>query len=453
MIRKIVLAVSCLFAMSLFGSAFAVVVSTLYQAEVPVASHAPADWQKALAPALQQVLIKVTGNANVGQIGLVRNALAKAEGYVQSYNYASADNGRMMTVQVRFSPKAVNDLLQQAAQSLLSKDRPLTIVWLAVQNTGGAQPVALNDKNPVAVALQRDAGKLALPLLWPAMDLRDLSAITTNQIWSLDQAAAQAASQRYQADAVLLGKIAPMGKNNWQGQWLLLNGGANQSWQTQGNNPSMVATNTLSQLSRRVMAASASGTSNTLANIAGNKIAAVSPGGAASIPSSGVPIDVTLKVSGIHGLDDYSALVDYLRSLAAVSKLSVLQTQGDQLFIRIKVAGAKEMLIKELAEGSQLQPMPDSSGQYVFQQAPMEPPTLLYRWLGNKPSNRPATAPRRSASIAPRPSYPPVIHQYVVAENQRPVADEPGLVESYPMDDADNQYASHNNQVPIEVTP
>lgn len=467
MIRKTLFSICWLFAIGFTSTAFAVTMSTLYQAEVPVASHSAADWKKALAPALSQVLVKVSGNPNVAQNPALRAALSKAEKYVQSYNYAPATNGKGLSVQVRFSPKNINDLLQQASQPILSKNRALTIVWLAMQNANNAQAVALSDKHPIVIALKNEADKTGLPLIAPTLDLQDMSTINANQVLNLDQQAVTSASNRYQPEAILIGKILPAGNNRWQGQWVLLNnGGGNQTWQTQGNNPTATAVATLQQLRPNVTSTSTPNINNT-----DNAV----PGASTPAPSAGPSVDVTLKVSGINGLDDYTALVDYLRSLDVVSKLNVLQTQGDQLFIRLKVTAAKltdakDILIKEINAGNQLAPNPDSSGQYI-QESLTVPPIIMYRWLGNpmpdkQQGNRqtnmrrqsyaaPPVASPASPSSASRTgsSLPPVVDYSVPAQNGLPAQGGVGMAEAIPMDNANDQYMPQRDDVPAEVSP
>jgi Uncharacterized protein conserved in bacteria (DUF2066) len=85
-----------------------------YQAEVPIASHSAEDWTRTLPSALKQVLVKVSGNSKVMDIEVVKHALLKPDVFVQSYNYAPAETGgNGLILQVRFSPKAINNLLNQ----------------------------------------------------------------------------------------------------------------------------------------------------------------------------------------------------------------------------------------------------------------------------------------------------------------------------------------------------
>jgi hypothetical protein len=169
---------------------------------------------------------------------------------VQSYNYTSIDAGNSKTtlmLQARFSPKAINNLLQQAAQPVLAKERPLSVVWIAMANAPG-QMSLLNEENALLDNLQKEAEKMALPVLWPSMDLEDLQAISAQQVWDFAQEAAIRASQRYNAEAILLGTMEKMPNNSWQGKWLWIGPQGNQSWLTSGATANQAASNMLKQL-------------------------------------------------------------------------------------------------------------------------------------------------------------------------------------------------------------
>jgi len=375
MLKKI----SLLFCLLAIPTTFAVTISTLYQGELPVASHSSADWKKAVTPALEQVLIKVSGNPKIAQIDAIKRGMSKAADMVQSYNYVLPDANtgqKVLTMQVRFSPKLVNDLLQQGNQGILPKDRPLTLVWLAIINTPNQPPMALSDsKNIIVATMQNEATKAALPLLWPSMDMQDMSAISAVQIANLDQTMVQNASKRYQADGVLVGKIVKQSPTSWQGQWLWISDQGNQNWQTQGATPQQTAVAVLPQLSGAITAVlNSSGQSSrnddnnnvpnntpppqaNANNYSGsNVVPAVSTSAVQTMPTvamNNVPV-VVLQVIGVNGLDDYAGLMDYFHSLGTVTAVNVLQTQGDKLTVKLKISSTSDQLFKQISAGNKL---------------------------------------------------------------------------------------------------
>ncbi len=323
-----------LWALMLLALAVSVWADTLpnsYQSEVPVASHSPADWDKAVAPALQQVLTKMSGNPNIIQLDVVKRSLAKAGNFVQSYNYITGTTPGALSLQIRFSPKGVDDLLQTANQTGVSAKPPLTLVWLAVQDAKG-QPKILTDPNDATVAdFQQQANQNNVPLLWPTGDLQDISSVSANQVWQLDQTSVQQASQRYRADRILLGRIQQQVDGSWQGDWVVLSRQGNAQWQTQGH---------LAQTAAAVVA-----------KLAAGNLAETSAG----LPvSNAVAQQISMKVVGINGLNDYTALINYLRSLPSVADASTTQMQGDQVVLTVDLRTSQDALASEINQSGKL---------------------------------------------------------------------------------------------------
>src|SRR6185503_17532325 len=88
--------------------------------------YSPADWQKAIAPALQQVLVRVSGDPNIARNAIIRKAVAKPNSLVQSYNYVTNVGQKTLMLQVRFSPKAINNLLQNIDQRGLATNSDIS---------------------------------------------------------------------------------------------------------------------------------------------------------------------------------------------------------------------------------------------------------------------------------------------------------------------------------------
>jgi len=235
----------------------------LYQGQVPVASYSPEDWQKALVPALQQVLVKVSGNPNIAQVAAVRKAMAKPSPMVQTFAYidqADSTGKKALMLQVRFSPKAIDNLLQNA---------PVTP---AIKNTSIAA-----------------------------------SSATT---------------------------------------------------------PALMATQ-------------------------------------ATTPSS-----INMVISGVRGLQDYTALLDYVRHLEGVLEVNSKQTQGNRVLLVVKINSAMADLAKVIESGNKLvkEPMAGTANPAAL--------LLSYRWVadataGPADAGMPAVEPLvKAATVQPLPPSP-----------------------------------------------
>jgi hypothetical protein len=349
-------------------SASAAVVGTLYQGEVPVASYSQADWQKALTPALWQVLVKVTGNPKIAQAEGVRKAIGRPDALVQSYNYTTLDQAgkAVPTLQVRFSPKAVDAVLQKAGQKILPKDRPLTLVWLVMSNAQGQAQVLTDPKDPLVAGLQQQADALALPMLWPTLDASNVSPEFAADVANFNSNTITQASQQYQADNILVGSVSKAPNSpNWQVQWRWLAGVNASPWQTQGVTPN-VAVNAVTSSWVQQMAVAPT-------------VAATDPN-ASNTPNApdvaGQGSVVKMEVLGVRGLADYTALLDYLKSSSLVASIDTLQMNDTRLVLAVTLNGSRSAFVQALASNNRLESQMADFGNGVTESS-----TLRYRWV------------------------------------------------------------------------
>ncbi|MDF3054865.1 MAG: hypothetical protein K0Q74_772 [Gammaproteobacteria bacterium] len=283
----------------------------LYQATVSVASYSSADFKKGSTAALRQVFIAVSGNPNITSMASVQKALEKPDKFVQAYNYTAATVGGefQLSLSVRFSSKAVNRFLRSIDQRVLAIDgtpaldessqgntnvpseeypppsdessqntETLTfpaeqapvfeeslqntnvlsappieapiLVWLVERDAQGQLGI-LHDASHLAVAsMQTASQKQGVALLWPVMDLEDISALSPERIWQLDQVAVEQASRRYEVNDILVGRLQQNIHGKWQADWVWLKDGEVQkTMETEGDDVFAATTAILTALS------------------------------------------------------------------------------------------------------------------------------------------------------------------------------------------------------------
>lgn len=223
---KVVVSFVILTCFCLFCPAFSQVDDALYQGEAKVASHSSADWSKALQVAFRAVLIRVSGNPNIANVPAVRSALVKPDRFVQSYNYLGHEGA--LSVQIRFSPKLVSQLLKNAGQFhpvRAGPAKPLStppmLIWLVRENSQG-EPEALSRSDPVAVAFGRSAKAAGMVPVWPMMDFEDLTNVPAGVLWDQDVTVIRQNAKRYRLDTVVVGRLSGPSKYPTGVEWLLL---------------------------------------------------------------------------------------------------------------------------------------------------------------------------------------------------------------------------------------
>ncbi len=206
--------------------AFAEPVSGLYEAEVAVADQEASTRNAAARTGFGMVLVKVSGSTQVLQNSLVSAALAEGPSQLQQFYFRRSelpprDNAAApeLLLHMSFAPAAVLDILRRAGEPQLSPNRPGTLLWLALDD--GAGPRILNPETDGTVVgwLRMDGTRRGVPLMFPALDLEDSLAVSAEQVAALDASVLLPASQRYGADAIVIGRLVRASDGQWAGEW------------------------------------------------------------------------------------------------------------------------------------------------------------------------------------------------------------------------------------------
>lgn len=394
----------CLTVMFCAGSLFATVnfaatVAGLYQAKVPVGSQNASQRAEAVALALQQVFIKVSGNSNVIKISGIRRSLRRASAYLQAYSYVDgklANDSTALFLQAQFNPQSVNHLLLKNNETLWGENRPLVLVWLAYApantdnllsaggdaNSGMVSDAgveghisALGDTSMESNAadngvtanftpgkteksaqwlLARDARHRGLPVIFPILDLMDLQTISATNVWNGNVPVIKSASVRYHSDMVLAGRIAQNARGQWRAHWILTSSGA-EGMQTSWDDHAAA----LPQL--------IAGSVNKLTDILAARYGV-------SVDQS-VEGHVQLTVVNINNLADYASVNRYLQSLTSVRQVNIIEIKSNAMVFDVQAVGGKAALERALSLNHRLMVVPAMATNNAVDNR------LTYQWI------------------------------------------------------------------------
>ena len=200
------------------GAAAAVEVPTLYTAEVPFDREAEDPRGDAYQAALVEILMRVSGSALANNEEAVAELFPNPAAYVTQFRPGTED-----TLWISFDGQAIERVLRNSGQTVWGADRPLTLVWLAVDwGQGTREIIAADDpertqhesrsidrNRMVRERLLEIAERRGLPLAFPLLDTTDLQSVTFTDIWGGFDEAVIAASERYDASSILIGRLRP----------------------------------------------------------------------------------------------------------------------------------------------------------------------------------------------------------------------------------------------------
>lgn len=330
--NKLIPLIVCL-AILLPVAAHAAEVKGLYRAEVPVSDQGAKERQDALSSALDEVLTKVTGYGGVAQRPEVADLIKDPARLVLQYHYqAAAPGASSQTLVVSFDEKAVNEALRRHGMPIWGEARPTTVMWLAIEDSGGQRLIGADDKAAIADVIRDRAKRRGLPLVLPLLDLQDQSQVQVADVWAGFRDSVAQASKRYQAQAVLIGRVYRDG-GHWSARWLLNQGQNDDRWDASGPDVAAVLRDGIDGAADRLAARFAQ-----------------------TYRTTGVASSLNLRVDQVSSLAAYSRVIKYLRSLGGVKDVAVVSVEPNALTCRLALEVPERTVIQTITLGSTLTP-------------------------------------------------------------------------------------------------
>lgn len=305
------------------SSSFAITMTNLYQAQIPVAAQTDDLKEQAIKAGLLQVLIKLSGDAAIGDNPLIKPNLYKADYYVQEFNYSAGDaQASQYLLTIHYEKNDVNRLLHKSGIAFWGDVRPLILVWLAVANQHQAIRIISNE-NPGTVfnAMQFESRRYGLPLIFPVMDVADVSQISSTDITSHAIPALKEAGKRYAPDGLLVGTLTQTAKG-YDSDWQLLIGNDKWDWHLSDTKRTALIAILMKQMSQV---------------LAQHYV----------VKEISIPLQwLKIEVMNITQRTDLVQLMQYLKSLSLVKQIKLSQVSSDVVDLAVLVRGSSNAFIE-----------------------------------------------------------------------------------------------------------
>lgn len=336
--------------------AAAVPVPSLYTVEVPLDPRDPGARADAYAAALEEVLVRVTGSRAALPPDEVEALFPDPARYVMQFRSGEDD-----TLWVTLDGAAIERIVKAAGYTVWSSDRPLTIIWLAVDSGRGSREIvaadeetADDDEGEIQIIernrllrerIEEAAAERGIPVTFPLLDGEDLESVTVSDVWGGFDEPLIAASQRYGADSILVGRMQPTvaQRNRWT--WYFRD--RERQWSGQ---PEEIIDMLADSLAAR------------FAISGGDRLA-----------------DISLTVAGIQSVESYAAVQSYLENMDLVEELSIDTVSGDRVRYRVRAYGGRERL-REALEFARLFEPADAFDRAIDAGTMQEPEALVFRY-------------------------------------------------------------------------
>jgi hypothetical protein len=318
--------------LGLSALAVAVEMESLYTVQVPFDPSETDAQNLAYQTALTEVLVRVTGTTAIAEWEQLADLFPNPGRFVLQYRPGEDD-----TLEVSLDGPAIENVLRQAGVGIWGSDRPLTLVWVAVDwGQGEREIIAADDpERRPGDARSIDRNRLlrervteiathrGIPVLFPLLDIEDLENISFTDIWGGFDDLLLLASARYEAETVLVGRIragSPV-MNRWT--WYL--GGERMSW---------------------------TGETEEVMHLLADTLAA-----RFKIDSRSPMETIRLTISGIDSVNAFGKVQRYMENLRGVDRVMIESVAGDRIIYRIRIQGGIERLQRALDLTSMLEPV------------------------------------------------------------------------------------------------
>ena len=301
---------------------YAATVPDLYVAQVPATALSGPPLDEAFALALDQVLIKVTGQRGIAADPARRRAVGPPAPLVRQYQPVPGGQ-----VRVSFDPAALRRRLDSANLPVWADERPLTVVILppepAAAGPAGGPAAATPPVRSSREVLLATAASRGLPVVLAPEPVAG-APVAGDPLSDADGTARAAG-----ADLVLAGRPAPAGGPAML-RWTLAEGSDRSEWQgdvVEG------AHGLADRLAARYATAASSGRV------------------------------LRLRIVGVGSFDAYGRLQGYLRSVGLIQSAELREVVGDQLVYEVAVRGDVGQLNDAFALRRVLEPAADPAGE------------------------------------------------------------------------------------------
>lgn len=355
---------------SIITSSLAVEVSDLYAVRVPIwgsdTFKDPKLQNEKVQEAFKKVLIKVSGSPEVVLQRDIKTLIPLAENYVEQLKPEySKDKAAPHFLLVKFQEKAIQDVLQNAKVPIWDKNRPLAILWL-VSSDQNPQFLINPDTSPypeLGIKVQGIAAERGVPLVFPTLDLENLTMVSPRQILAGDLLNVDAISKRYGSDMVVIGKVS---RENWRIQWQLYSGKELIEWRSQG-----------ATLDESLV----SGIGNIATILSSQYTHSLQQQQKFSTQR------VVLSVQNIRSLQDFEEAKAYLEKLGVVQEMNVKTITKNGAVFEIKPRGGLAAIKQAIQlDGKQnlefvAESVPMESSFFGWERGSSGAPTLTYNWV------------------------------------------------------------------------
>ncbi|WAJ69293.1 DUF2066 domain-containing protein [Catenovulum adriaticum] len=328
----------------------------LYTAQIAVQTQTYQERQNAYKKAIEVVFIRISGNPHISNHSDIKSAITNSTRYLSQYQFQHIDG--QLFLKAQFNEKAINQQIRATGGTIWGSRRPQLIWWLALENDDGQRNIVADGNNDITRSVFEQSRVRGVASLFPLVDFDDLMLVSLSDIWGRFDEPALRASERYQAEVIVLGKIFKqkaqdsVSSQAWFAQLNLVDGSHSQ--------PLLVNADDKNLLMSKVV--------DEVANLLAQKY---------SIKASDVTTeDLSLTVENIDNAAEAIVIQDFLATISAVDTVKIYQLNQSGVTYHLNLLGEALDVYDALTFDDRIEKVTPKFGQENSM------PNSLYRWKG-----------------------------------------------------------------------
>ncbi len=317
------------------SNSFAANLIDLYQAQLPVMTQDEDERKKISPEVLKEVLLKVVGDRAAFKTTDLTPILSQSNELIQQYQYHQMNKMSddltqpdILELQLIFNEDELNHLLTESGLAIWGASRPEILLWLTIEENNKRTIIGEDSRSKLPQTIKSALSKRGLPLLMPLMDLQDQMQMNVVDLWAGFADPILKASQRYNAQVIVVARVVSSEKGAMQIKWQIINENETEQWQSSGNDALISG---ISELADR--------TARRFTQVIDNQYAQ----------------RYDLQISNVKGYADYIRVKEYLSKLQAISDVQLSNLANDKLEISILLSSDLSALNQTIAIGRVLE--------------------------------------------------------------------------------------------------
>ena len=307
--------------------------SDFYSSSMLVPDQSSQVRHQAAEKSLAKVFVRISGTPDIVNYPVIQQALINAKSYLYEFEYSSTDETLIIDdverdavrLLMKFSASLIEDLLKSNQLPYWPPNRPDILLWAARADGRGGQQFVSNDSQ-VTHAFVNTAIERGVTLVKPVFDLEDGLALPVSRLWILDETAIYKASDRYQTDAILAGRLTPVDTDQWRASFTLFYQSQQQFFTAYGENTETIAIEIMGQVA--------------------NYFSAIFT---AVIDDKSNLKKLMLIVNNVDDFAAYANLLNYLENLPTVQFVSLITATANRVKVVLNYKGNQSVILRTLA--------------------------------------------------------------------------------------------------------